>query len=45
MSEKHLVLEPFRYVEANARIGDERLNFWSGMDPCKKLWQTLRLLT
>ncbi len=40
MSEKHLVPEPFCYVEADARRGDERLNYWHGMDLRKKLWQT-----
>ncbi len=39
-SEKCLVPEPLCYVEADARKGDERLNFWYRMDPRKKLWQT-----
>jgi hypothetical protein len=34
-----------RYVEADARSGDKRFNFWCGVDPHKKLWQASRLLT
>jgi hypothetical protein len=40
MSEKHLVPESICYVKADAKRGDERLNFWRGMDLREKLWQT-----